>query len=320
VQELSSLLADLPLAIEIVAVNDGSAESFDVSSLCLSTGVICSIEVLHLGLNLGHQRAIAIGLVDLARRRDLDGVFVMDCDGEDRPADLLGLYAASHEYPGRIIVARREKRSEGQSFKIGYALYKFLFRLLTGEQIYFGNFSFMPMSSVRRLVFMSEIWNNLPAAILRSRISFIPVATTRGSRYFGRSRMNWAALVNHGLSAMSVYIDIAFLRILFGALTVVAMILLGIAAAVIIRLFTTLAIPGWTTTVVGVLGVLLAQVMLMVISMLLLVLAGRSGRPIVPIADVSIFVAARQRHELGLSPPRTERSGCNEPLLSGHRT
>src|SRR4051794_30742524 len=67
VQEVSSLSADLPLAIEIVAVNDGSAESFDVSSLCLSTGVICSIEVLHLGLNLGHQRAIAIGLVDLAR-------------------------------------------------------------------------------------------------------------------------------------------------------------------------------------------------------------------------------------------------------------
>jgi hypothetical protein len=59
VQEISSLLADLPLAIEIVAVNDGSAQAFDFSSLCVSAGVIRSIEILHLGLNLGHQRAIA---------------------------------------------------------------------------------------------------------------------------------------------------------------------------------------------------------------------------------------------------------------------
>jgi polyisoprenyl-phosphate glycosyltransferase len=178
----------------------------------------------------------------------------------------------------------------------------------------------MPMSCVRRLVFMSEIWNNLPAAILRSRISFIPLATTRGSRYFGRSRMNWAALVNHGLSAMSVYIDVAFLRILFGAVTFVVMTLLGFAAAVSIRFMTTLAIPGWTTIVVGVLGVVLVQVTLMVISMLLLVLAGRSGRPIVPIADISIFVASRRRYELKPLPPSTERTGCNEPVPSGHRT
>jgi hypothetical protein len=85
VQEISSLLVDLPLAIEIVAVNDGSTQPFDFSSLCVSAGVIRSIEILHLGLNLGHQRAIAI---DLAGRKDLDGVFVMDCDGEDRPADM----------------------------------------------------------------------------------------------------------------------------------------------------------------------------------------------------------------------------------------
>ena len=98
-------------------MNDGSNEPFDFSSLRLSAGVIRSIEILHLGLNLGHQRAIAVGLVDFAEHKDLDGVFVMDCDGEDRPADLLELYAATREHPGQTIVAKREKRSEGRSFK-----------------------------------------------------------------------------------------------------------------------------------------------------------------------------------------------------------
>jgi hypothetical protein len=296
-QEITAVVSDLPLVIEIVAVDDGSSVPFELYRPALLPGVIRSVEILHLGLNLGHQRAIAVGLVEIARREDLDGVLVMDCDGEDRPADLPKLFAASREYPESIIVAQRVQRSESQSFRTSYAIYKCLFALLTGQRIYFGNFCFMPKACVRRLVFMSEIWNNLPAAILRSRIDYIPVATTRGRRYFGRSRMNWTGLIAHGLSAMSVYIDIAFVRILVGALTLAAMTLLGIAAAVAIRFLTSLAIPGWTTTVVGVLGLLLMQVAVMAVPMLLLVLAGRNSRPIVPFAEATIFVASRERYE-----------------------
>jgi hypothetical protein len=320
-QELSASLADLPLALEVIGVDDGSSEPFDLSSLAVPTGVIRSVEILHLGVNLGHQRAIAVGLVDVARREDLDGVFVMDCDGEDRPADLPKLFAASRDHPGLIIVAQRAQRSERQSFRMGYAVYKFWFALLTGRRIYFGNFSFIPIACVRRLVFMSEIWNNLPAAILRSRIGHIPISTARGTRYSGQSRMNWVALIAHGLSAISVYIDVVFVRMLFGATILAAIALLGIAAAVAIRFATPLAIPGWTTTVVGVLGLLLMQIAVLIVAMLLLVLAGRNGRPIVPITDACIFVATRQRYEFEPSTPTTEYglTGYHEPLVSGHR-
>ena len=294
-QEISVLATDLPFALEIVAVDDGSSVSYELCSPALDA--ICEVEIVRLGLNLGHQRAIAIGLVEIARREDLEGVFVMDCDGEDRPADLPRLFTAARDYPGRIIVAQRVQRSERRAFKTGYAFYKFFFALLTGQHINFGNFCFMPMACVRRLVFMPEIWNNLPATILRSRIGYFPIATARGSRYFGRSRMNWAALIAHGLSAMSVYIDVVFVRILAGALIVAAITLLGIATAVAIRFATSLAIPGWKTIVVGVLGLLLMQVIVMVIPMLLLVLAARNTRPIVPFLDASVFVTARQRYE-----------------------
>ena len=57
------------------------------------------------------------------------------------------------------------------------------------------------------------------------------------------------------------------------------------------------------------------------IAMLLLVLAGRNSRPIVPMADSSIFVAARQRYEL--QEPATagpnRRTRLDDALLSGRR-
>jgi len=108
---------------------------------------------------------------------------------------------------------------------------------------------------------------------------------------------------------------------LFGAAIVAGVTLAGIAAAVAIRLLTPLAIPGWTTTVVGVLSLLLAQIVMMVVAMLLLVLAGRNSRPIVPMADSSIFVAARQRYELqepAIAGPN-RRTRLNDSLLSGRR-
>src|ERR1700730_5370916 len=136
-EEISVLGAELPLSLEIIAVDDGSKVPFELHSAGIASSLIRSIEIIQLAVNLGHQRAIATGLADIARREDLDGVFIMDCDGEDRPADLPKLFAASLDYPGLIIVARRAQRSERRSFKTGYAVYKFLFALLTGQRIHF---------------------------------------------------------------------------------------------------------------------------------------------------------------------------------------
>src|SRR5262249_6395913 len=151
------------------------------------------------------QRAIAVGLVDVAGRADLDGVIVMDCDGEDRPSDAAVLLAASGERPGQIVLAHRSRRSETRVFKIGYFIYKLTFRLLTGHWVSFGNFSVLPAWAVKRLVYMPDLWNNLPSALLRSRIPYSIVPTVRGTRYAGTSKMNLPALIVHGLSAMSVY-------------------------------------------------------------------------------------------------------------------
>jgi len=152
----------------------------------------------------------------------------------------------------------------------------------------------LPMAAVRRLVHMPELWNNLAASILRSRMMCTPVATMRGRRYDGRSRMSLVSLIVHGLSAMSVHTDTIFVRVLLTSGVIAAASVLGILAIAIVRFASDLAIPGWATTVVGDLMIILLQTIVMVVAASLMMLAGRSSRPIIPIADAGQFVAERE--------------------------
>src|SRR5438270_5770009 len=190
VGEISARFTGSAIEFHIYAIDDGSVSSFDPASLSLpKDSCIAEIEVLRLALNLGHQRAIAVGLCELSRRDDFDAVLVMDSDGEDRPSEITALLKASRIEPEHIVLARRAKRRESLGFRLWYRVYKFVFHGLTGHDISFGNYSLLPMAAVRRLVHMPELWNNLAASILRSRMRCTPVATMRGRRYDGRSRM-----------------------------------------------------------------------------------------------------------------------------------
>jgi len=279
----------------ILAVNDGSRTGFTFSGLSeANAAAIRSVEVVHLAVNLGHQRAIAVGLSVLAQREDIATVVVMDCDGEDRPEDIATLLAASLQNPGKAVLARRTERSESMGFKIGYQIYKLMFWLLTGHGIDFGNFSVLPIAAVRRLARMPDLWNNLPAAIMRSRLGTVAVPLPRGRRYAGQSRMNLSGLIVHGLSAMSVFSEVIFVRVLLGAITASGLMLLLMLIVVAIRFLTDLAIPGWTSTVFGDLAIMLAQMLVVIVSTTFVVLSSRSQRPMMPIIDAASFIVDRE--------------------------
>ena len=284
----------------ILAVDDGSSVPFDPASIRLpEASCVDDISILRLAANLGHQRAIAVGLSHIAKREDIDAVVVMDSDGEDRPDDIAALRAASDSHPDKVVLARRVARSETRVFRTGYVLYKFLFRVFSGQSISFGNFSLLPMPAVRRLVYMSELWNNLAAAVMRSRLRYTTVPVKRGNRYAGISKMNVPSLIVHGLSAMSVHTDIIFVRILLAATLLAALSVLGMFVVVLIRVFTQFGVPGWASTMFGDLVIVLVQTLVMIMATSLLVLAGRSQRPIVPVVDSPIFVMLETRLDAG---------------------
>jgi len=311
VTEISDRFARSGLKFHICAVDDGSVERFEAASIELPLGsCVLSIEIIRLAANFGHQRAIAVGLCAVAEAGLGEAVLVMDSDGQDRPADIGALLAAGTRQPQHIVVAARARRAEPGAFRLWYWLYRLLFRVLTGRAINFGNYCLIPIPAVRRLVHMPELWNNLAAAVMRSRVPYMTVPTVRGIRCCGCSKMNLPGLIVHGLSAMSVYSDVILVRVLLATGGIAALAALGVVAVAVTRLTTNLAVPGWATTAFGDLLIILLQTVVVAVAASLTMLAGRSSRLIVPIVDCDAFVAGREgsgpkpnRPVIGLAQP-----------------
>lgn len=293
--EISNQFTRSEVNFHVCAIDDGSIRGVDLHHIILPYDTcIDQIELVHLALNLGHQRAIAVGLCDVVGRKHVDAVIIMDSDGEDRPIDIRTLLSVAQQHPGHMVLAERAKRSEKAGFRLGYFVYKALFRVMTGLSINFGNYSLLPLPAVHRLVYMPELWNHLAASVIRSRFPYQTVPTIRRTRYHGESRMNLVSLIVHGLSAMSVNTDLIFIRVLIGASLVGVFSVIGVAIVAAIRFLTDAAIPGWATTIAGDLLIILLQALVTLASVTLIMLAGRSNRPVVPILDYHHYVVGRE--------------------------
>lgn len=254
-QNLKKELGGLWASTGIIVVDD-----FSLQAIPTFVEQEENIQVLELVRNTGHQKAIVIGLAHAVTAFPAAQQFVvMDSDGEDKPEDVLPLL---NEIGGKhfgLCFAYRARRTEGGTFRFLYRVYKRAFLLLTGQHIYFGNFCCMNAEVARRLVHVSEIWLHFSSGVIKSKIPYTTIATHRGNRYKGASKMNFTALINHGLSAIAVYSEFVAVRI-----TVLSLILsfvsgIGILSIFAVKQFTNLAIPGWASFVVLALIILITQ-------------------------------------------------------------
>lgn len=290
---LDENLNDNQLSVEIIVVDDGSSVSFEKAQMTLPKfDNLSKISILELKRNLGHQRAITLGLAFAADELDCDAAVVMDGDGEDKPEDVVRLIGKCREENfSKMIFAKRSKRSEGFAFRFFYTLYKFFYKILTGRAIRFGNFSVVPRRILRRLVVVSEVWNHYAVGALKARVAYLEIDTSRGSRLSGTSKMNFISLVTHGLSAISVYGDIAGVRLLVATCGLIFLSLIGISLVVIVRLVTDLAIPGWATYVVALLLIILMQAVTLSLFFIFLVLNNRDNASFLPERDYKYFIS-----------------------------
>lgn len=273
-------------------VNDGSTQGWQCSSDELShLDAFESVTTLSLGINVGHQRAIAIGIAHLASQETPLDVVVMDSDGEDSPTDVHRLVAAA-DMPNepKLILADRAKRSETMVFRFFYSFYTLLFRCLTGNRIRFGNFSYIPGRFLSRLARMPELWNHYAASLIKSRLPRVSIATARARRLDGGSKMSFVGLVLHGLSAISVFSDVVGVRLLCCSLGFAGACLLLICGILFVKLFTALAIPGWATTAIGIAMLLLTNALLLAVSFVFFTLSNRTANCFVPARDYKAFV------------------------------
>jgi glycosyltransferase involved in cell wall biosynthesis len=288
---LQRLLAGLKTALgpglRAVVVDDGSVLAPVRVEQLRDAGV--EGVVIQLKRNLGHQRAIAVGLSYAADHYPDCLSVIMDSDGEDRPETVPELLVALVEQRADVVVAQRRNRAEGLQFRAFYAVYKLVFKLLTGRAISFGNFMAITPAGLRRLTSMQELWIHVAGSVLlsRLRLDFRPI--DRGTRYAGESRMNFVSLALHGFRALMVFAEDVLVRVGIACTLVAALSIIGGLAAVVLKVLG-IATPGWFSVAIGILFLVFLQTGTLTLVTLMLTGIVRGGA--VSRTDYRDFVAA----------------------------
>lgn len=259
----------------IVAVDDGSVRQ-PVQVAAIEAAGLDGV-VIRLRRNVGHQRAIAIGLSYVAEHFSDDVIVVaMDSDGEDTPESITDLVSGLAMPDVDVVVATRRSRVESFRFKAFYVFYKFLFSLLSGRRISFGNFMAAKLPAVRRLASMQELWTHVAASVLSSKLRVQSCALDRGARYAGRSKMNFVGLALHGFRALMVFAEDVLVRVGIACTLVAGLSVIGGVLALALKTLG-FATPGWFSLAFGILLLVFLQTAALTLIILLLSGMLRSG-------------------------------------------
>ncbi len=301
-QLLESKLESLPrVRARIILVDDGGADECKGWIDFHAQGAIRK-DALRLVRNVGHQRAICLGLCYVHEHIPCDYVLVMDADGEDSPDNASRLVEQIRAHGCGVVFAERRRRMESFRFRISYLVFRKLHRLLTGVSVRFGNFSVISRNTLSHLVCMPELWSHYAGAVVKSKIPFRCVPMDRGSRLTGKSSMTVTSLIAHGIAAIATFHETVACRILiFNGIALTF--LLGLLAAILgIKFFSSLAIPGWTTSAVGLTAVLFTQLLAISFSLVFSLVSSRSVSTFLPRRDYPFYIGA-------FGPPETSHSG-----------
>ena len=201
--EINNLSIDSEVQMSVIIVNDASNHDRQEEDKNLDN--IFSIKILNMKVNQGHARCIATGLKYIYEKEDFDYVIPMDGDGEDRPEEIKEFIKQIEVSNTKPIVGSRVRRSEGLLFKICYKIHKLITFTFTGKSIKFGNFTCLPKSTVEKMINEKATWNSFSGSLTKVEKDLLSMPSTRGTRYFGPSKMSFYNLIKHSLSIISVF-------------------------------------------------------------------------------------------------------------------
>ena len=267
----------------VCAVDDGSVR-FPLGGVGLTQAGISGV-VLKLRRNVGHQRAISIGMGFVETHiHEHQRVIVMDSDGEDLPETIPNLLKGLEQNDVDVVVAQRKSRVESLRFKFFYAIYKHFFRFMTGHTISFGNFMALKPSSLRRLVAMQELPIHVAGTVLASKLRTERCPLDRGPRYAGQSKMNFVGLALHGFKGLMIFAEDVLVRVGIACVLIaaVSVLLAMVATALKIMGFAT---PGWFSVAFGILVLMFLQTGALALMTLLLTGVVRGGSVASPLSN-----------------------------------
>jgi glycosyltransferase involved in cell wall biosynthesis len=274
---LRELAAEYADRVFVVAVDDGSVNQ-PVHIEALQSNGLDGV-VIQLKRNVGHQRAIAIGINYVADNLpDMPCTIVMDSDGEDTPQSIRQLVVPMQSPNVDVVVAQRKSRVETFRFKAFYVIYKTLFQMFTGRKISFGNFMALKPTALKRLAAMQELWMHVAGCVLTSKLRVQSTAIDRGPRYAGKSKMNFVGLALHGFRALMVFAEDVLVRVGIACALVAALAIVASILAIVLKI-AGIATPGWFSIVLGILLLMFLQTGAVTLMTLMLTGVVRSGAP-----------------------------------------
>ncbi|HOY27878.1 MAG TPA: glycosyltransferase family 2 protein [Flavobacteriales bacterium] len=240
--ELEAALGSVPEDCLVVVVDDGSTDGTPQRALAYRSRTDrFSLEVLTLPYTMGHQEAIYQGLL-FASTTAAERFVVMDGDGQDDPMALPAMLA---DREASIVFVGRGARSESTGFKLGYALYRVLFRLVSGRGINFGNYALIDRRVLGAV--LDNAFVHFAAFLSKQRVPSTTIISDRRARLGGSSKMGFDDLGLHAFRSLIEYSDRMLALFLKAFLYLSVLFLLSVLTIIGIKLFTPLAIPGWAS-------------------------------------------------------------------------
>ncbi len=242
-QGILSALAKTGSHGELIFVDDGSRDgsSEEMDRLALGDP---RLKVLHLSRNFGHQAALQAGLAHAKG----DVVVVMDADLQDDPAAIgrfIEKWQEGFDVVYAIRTARKESLPKRLLFHLFYRFLNLIARIPLPSDA--GNFGLVDRRVAQEIVRLLD--RDRYYAGLRGWVGFrqVGVEVARGQRYDDRPRVSLFGLVR--LAKSAIFSFSTFPLMVFYAIGSLSLaVFLGLASFTLYhKLFTGLAIPGWTS-------------------------------------------------------------------------
>ncbi|MBI3837342.1 MAG: glycosyltransferase family 2 protein [Planctomycetia bacterium] len=230
---------------EIIFVNDGSSDGSEAILDQLAADNP-QVRVLHLSRNFGHQAAVQAGLAHAQG----DLVLLMDSDMQDAP-EALGRFLLQWQAGYDVVYAIRSHRQEPLWKRCLFAGFHRTLAAIANTPIAVdaGNFSLIDARVVREIVRLGERDRYFPG--LRCWVGFKQkgIEIRRLARYDGRPRVSLGGLWR--LAKTAIFSFSTFPLAVFSLIGYLALAVFSMLSgySLYCRLFTELAVPGWTSHV-----------------------------------------------------------------------
>ncbi|GAB5470111.1 MAG: glycosyltransferase family 2 protein [Rhodospirillales bacterium] len=249
-ERLHEVLDGIDLTLELIFVDDGSRDK-TLSLLTALQRDDPTMRIVALSRNFGHQVAVTAGL------EHASGVVVgiIDADLQDPPEVFLEMLRAWRQ-GADVAYGQRAERAGETPFKrwSAKAFYRLINRVSDVEiPLDTGDFRLMDRAAVDALLAMPERDRFVRGMVAWLGFNQVPITYDRAARFAGETKYPLKKMLRFATDGLLSFSLVPLRCATLVGLTVAGFALLGIFYALVLRVFTSDWVAGWTLLFIAVL-------------------------------------------------------------------